>query len=121
MPKSLTEGYWIDPADGNNVVQCSPAEACYVWDTVEGVLSGNCTLGRAVQGASIKTRVESAPGVCNQRLEPECDEPLSNVAFNFNLRQYIGGLTSLTLLRLWGGGLHSFAIAFHLNLCCFCD
>ena len=43
-------------ADGNNVLQCVPAEACYVFDSVEGVLSGNCTdgyvdknPGRAVQ------------------------------------------------------------------------
>ena len=44
--------------------------------------------GRAVQVDSIKTRVESAPGVCNQRLKLKCDEPLSHVAFNFNLRRY---------------------------------
>jgi hypothetical protein len=37
---------------------------------------------------SIKSRVESAPGVCNQRLKPNCDEPLSNIAFNFYLRRY---------------------------------
>jgi hypothetical protein len=41
-----------------------------------------------VQVDSIKTRVESAPGVCIQRLKLKCDEPLSNVAFNFNLRHY---------------------------------
>jgi hypothetical protein len=41
-----------------------------------------------VQVDSIKTRVESAPGVCNQRLKQKCDEPLSNVAFNLNLRRY---------------------------------
>jgi hypothetical protein len=41
-----------------------------------------------VQVDSIKTRVESAPGVCNQRLKLKCDEPLSNVAFNFNVRRY---------------------------------
>jgi hypothetical protein len=45
-------------------------------------------LGRAVQVDSIKTRVESAPGVCNQRLKLKCDEPLSNFAFNFNVRRY---------------------------------
>jgi hypothetical protein len=45
-------------------------------------------LGGAVQVDSIKTRVESAPGVCNQRLKLKCDEPLSNVAFNFNVRRY---------------------------------
>ena len=37
----------------------------------------------------IKTHVESAFGVCNQRLKLECDEPLSNVAFKFNLRRYV--------------------------------
>ena len=44
--------------------------------------------GGAVQVDSIKTRVESAPGVCNQRLKLKCDEPLSNFAFKFNLRLY---------------------------------
>jgi hypothetical protein len=44
--------------------------------------------GGAVQVDSIKTRVESAPDVCNQRLKLKCDEPLSNVAFNFNVRRY---------------------------------
>ena len=45
-------------------------------------------LGGAVQVDRIKSRVESAPGVCNQRLKLKCDEPLSIVAFNFNLRRY---------------------------------
>jgi hypothetical protein len=44
--------------------------------------------GRAVQVDSIKFRVESAPGVCNQRLILYYDEPLSNFAFKFNLRCY---------------------------------
>ena len=35
-----------------------------------------------------KTGVESAHGVCNQRLKLEYDEPLSIVAFNLNLRIY---------------------------------
>jgi hypothetical protein len=35
-----------------------------------------------------QTRVESAPGVCNQRLKLHCDEPLSSVAFNLNVRRY---------------------------------
>jgi hypothetical protein len=48
--------------------------------------------GRAVQVDSIKTRVESAPGVCNQRLKLKCDEPLSNDTFNFNLRRYTEGV-----------------------------
>jgi len=41
-----------------------------------------------VQVDGIKTRVESAPGVCNQRLKLKCDEPLSKVGCNFNLRRY---------------------------------
>jgi hypothetical protein len=45
-------------------------------------------LGGAVQVDSIKTRLESPPGVCNQRLRLKYDEPLSNVAFNFNVRHY---------------------------------
>jgi hypothetical protein len=53
--------------------------------------------GRAVQVDSIKTRVESAPGVCDQRLKLKCDEPLSNVAFNFNVRRY--NLAVLNWLR----------------------
>ena len=42
----------------------------------------------AVQVVSIKPRIESAPGVCNQRLKLKCDEPLSDFAFSFNLRHY---------------------------------
>jgi hypothetical protein len=38
-----------------------------------------------VQVDSVKTRVESA---WFQRLRLKCDKPLSNVAFNFNLRRY---------------------------------
>ena len=46
-------------------------------------------LGGAVQVDSIQTLVESAPGVCNQCLRPsKCNEPLSNVAFNFKVRHY---------------------------------
>jgi hypothetical protein len=41
-----------------------------------------------VQAYRIKTRLESAPGVCNQRLKLKCDEPLSNVDFKFNMRRY---------------------------------
>jgi len=43
-------------------------------------------VGRAVQVASIKTRFDSAAWC--QRLKLEYDEPLSNLAFNFNLRRY---------------------------------
>ena len=44
--------------------------------------------GGAVQLDTIKTRVESAPGVCNQRLKLKHDELLSSFAFKFNLRRY---------------------------------
>ena len=42
---------------------------------------------------SIKIRVESAHGVCNQRLKLQYDEPLSNHPFNVNVRRYgvVGG------------------------------
>jgi hypothetical protein len=40
-----------------------------------------------VQADSIKYRFESVPWF--QRLKLEYDEPLSNVAFNFDLRRYI--------------------------------
>ena len=36
----------------------------------------------------MKTRFESAPGVCNQRLKLKCDEPLSDFPFNVNVRRY---------------------------------
>jgi hypothetical protein len=42
-----------------------------------------------VQVDSIKTRVESAYGVCNQRLKLKYDKLLSSFAFKFNLRHYI--------------------------------
>jgi len=58
-------------------------------------------LGGEVQVDSITTRVESAPGVCNQRLKLKCDEePFSNWAFNFNLRPY--SLETSPRSR-WGG------------------
>ena len=44
--------------------------------------AGRCKLN------TVKTRVESAPGVYNQRLNLKCDEPLSYFAFNFNVRRY---------------------------------
>ena len=45
-----------------------------------------------MQADSIKTRVESACGVHNQRLKLQYDEPLSHFAINFNLRRYgMGG------------------------------
>jgi hypothetical protein len=44
--------------------------------------------GRVVQLHSIKTRVESAYGVCNQSVKLQYDEMLSNFAFNLNLRRY---------------------------------
>jgi len=45
--------------------------------------------GRAVQADSIKTRVESAYGVCNQHLKLQYGEPVSSFGFNFNLRRYV--------------------------------
>jgi hypothetical protein len=67
-----------------------------------------------VQLDSIKTRVESAPGVCNQRLKLKCDEPLSNGAFNFNLRRYnSGGHASVAILGRSGRSkqVHAASIA----------
>ena len=60
---------------------------------------------------SIKTRVESAYGVCNQRLKLEYDGPLSNYAFNFNLCHY-------TVVESWrkGGGRSLHSSTFQLNL-----
>jgi hypothetical protein len=55
-----------------------------------------------VQVDSIKTRVDSAPGVCNQRLKLQCDEPLSNFAFNFNVRRYNPGAELLVELHVAG-------------------
>ena len=52
-------------------------------------------LGRAVQVDSLKTRVESPPGVCDQRSKLKCDEePLSNDPFNFNVRRYTSAGTT---------------------------
>ena len=47
--------------------------------------SDRLRLGRAVQVAPFKTTLR-APGT--KRLNLKCDEPLSNVAFKFNLRRY---------------------------------
>jgi len=44
--------------------------------------------GGAVQVDSIKARVESACGVCNQRLKLQYDELLSNFSLKFNLRRF---------------------------------
>ena len=44
--------------------------------------------GRAVQVDPIKPTLK-APGA--EPLKPECDKPLSNFAFNFNLRRHITG------------------------------
>jgi len=51
-------------------------------------------LGRAVQVNSLKTRVESPPGVCDQRSKLKCDELLSNDPFNFNVRRYTSAGTT---------------------------
>ena len=56
------------------------------------------SLGRDVQVDNIKPRVESAYGVCNQRLQLQYDEPLLNFAFNLNLRLSSWALVALTLL-----------------------
>jgi len=47
-------------------------------------------VARAIQVDSIKPRVESAYGVCNQRLQLYYSTLLSMFAFKFNLRQYRG-------------------------------
>ena len=58
-------------------------------EAFEGMLAvGRCRLTVS------KPRVESAYGVCNQRLKLQCDEPLSNVAFNFELRRYMAARTA---------------------------
>ena len=59
-----------------------------------------------------------APG--SKRLKLKYDEPLSNFAFNFNLRRYIEAedariLTDMSLMRrMYGRGLHP--CTFQLNL-----
>jgi len=55
-------------------------------DMCEAVLGGRGGQGRAVQVDPMKP-VLKAPGT--KRLKLECDEPLSNLAFDFNLRRYI--------------------------------
>jgi len=44
--------------------------------------------GRSLQLDGIKPRVESAYGVCNQRLKLKSHKLLSTFAFNFNLRRH---------------------------------
>jgi hypothetical protein len=51
----------------------------------------------AVQVAPIK-RALKAPG--SKRLKLKCDEPLSNFAFNFNLRRYTTVLNTRALCTL---------------------
>ena len=63
--------------------ECKPLECGAAADTEFLV-----KLGRAVQVDSIKTRVESAYGVCNQRLKVRYHKLLSAFAFNFNMRRY---------------------------------
>jgi len=53
-----------------------------------------------VQVDGIKTRVESAYGVCNQRLKLKDDKLLSTLALRSNMRRYLWGLTALTGLNL---------------------
>jgi hypothetical protein len=64
-----------------------------------------------VQDDSIKTRVESAPGVCNQRSKLKRDEPLSNVAFNVNVRRYIKVGTVTIILEIPQSGVNSNPVA----------
>jgi hypothetical protein len=49
-----------------------------------------------------KPELKSAVGVCNQstRLKLKCDEPLLNVAFNFDLRRYSTALDEVGRCRL---------------------
>ena len=55
--------------------------------------------GREVQVEPIKPTLK-APGT--KRLKPKCDEPLSNFAFNFNLRRYTTEFADTTLQwSLW--------------------
>jgi hypothetical protein len=65
-----------------------------------------------VQVDSIKNRVESALGVCNQRLKLKCDEPLLNFASNFSLRRYNKGYLrgSCSSLVRRHGNLHGHAV-----------
>jgi hypothetical protein len=53
-------------------------------------------IGGGVQVDGCKTRVDSAFGVCNQRLQLHYGETLSNFDFKFNLRRY----TSESLARI---------------------
>jgi len=53
-----------------------------------------------VQVDSIKTRIESAYGVCNQRLTPEHHELLAKVGFEFNPRRCIEGELALCLTAM---------------------
>ena len=71
-----------------------------------GGVGGGAGRGRAVQVDPIKPTLK-APGT--KRLKLKCDEPLSNFAFNFNLRRY-----NLVTADDFGRGLHS--SPFQLNL-----
>jgi hypothetical protein len=86
-PVVWRRGTLMQGDDGASIVEC--------WRALEGLVDdGLCrAIGGALQLDSIKTRVESAPGVCNQstRLKLKCDKPLSNVAFNVNVRRYASG------------------------------
>jgi hypothetical protein len=54
---------------------------------------------------SIKTRVESAAGVFNQRLKLNCDEPLSNVAVKFSLRCYFWAQSTMGMVDIGEAGM----------------
>ena len=55
----------------------------------QGQMYTDTDLDGATQVDTIKTRVESASCVCNQRLKLQYDERLSHFAFKFNLRRFI--------------------------------
>jgi hypothetical protein len=69
-----------------------------------------------LQVASIKIWVESAPGVCNQRFKLKCDEPLSNVVFNVNVRRYFQATNyvrcGLYTLLAWCSLLNLFMVSY---------
>jgi hypothetical protein len=44
-------------------------------------------------GAGCQYQTRSLTHVCFQRLTPKCDESLSNVGFNFNVRRYNQDIT----------------------------
>jgi hypothetical protein len=62
-----------------------------------GVSNETSWVGRCRLTVS-KPRDESAYGVCNQRLKPQYDEPLSSIAFKFSSRRYSRGVCEFARL-----------------------